>query len=423
MDPGLDSSERVVDVERLVTGGDGLAHEPTGRVVMVAGALPGERVRIRLLDERPRMSTAAVAEVLEPSPVRVAPPCLASARGCGGCDLQYAAPEAQPALKADIVRDALVRAVRGGRLPEIPVVAGEALSPWGYRTTVRCAVDGDRLGFRERRSDAALAVGDCPVAHELVAEVIRAGRFPGAEEVTVRAGVRTGDRLAVVTRSVAADREGGDGSFDAADGADGRSGVTVPDGVRVVGVDELRAGRRAWIHEEVAGHRFRISALSFFQSGPAAAEALVAAVARALGPLDPADRLVDLYGGVGLFAVALGTDRPVLVERSASSVADARVNLADRDATVVRTAVERWRPSKADVVVADPARAGLGRAGVAAVAATGAPRAALVSCDVASLVRDLELLAAAGYRATGIEVVDVFPNTHHVEAVTALERG
>ena len=75
-----------------------------------------------------------------------------------------------------------------------------------------------------------------------------------------------------------------------------------------------------------------------------------------------------------------------------------------------------------DAVVADPARAGLGRAGVAAVAATGAERVALVSCDVASLVRDLELLAAAGYRATGIEVVDMFPNTHHVEAVTALVR-
>ncbi len=407
MDPGLDSSERVVDVERLVVGGAGLGHEPTGRVVMVEGALPDERVRVRLVDERPRMSMAVIDTVLDPSPDRVPPPCPELARGCGGCDLQYATPAAQPRLKADIVRDSLARAVRAGRIGEVPVTTGAALGPWRYRTTVRCAVDGDRLAFRERRSDALLAVGDCPVAHELVAEVIRDGRFPDADEVTVRAGVRTGERMAVVAPSAA-------GVV-----ADGH----VPEGVRVVGMDELRSGRRAWFHEEIDGHRLRISALSFFQSGPEGAEALVAAVRRALGELEPSTRLVDLYGGVGLFAVALGTERPVLVERSASSVADARVNLDGRGATIVRSAVERWRPSAADVVVADPARAGLGREGVRAVAATGAERVALVSCDVASLVRDVELLAGSGYRATGIEVVDMFSNTHHVEAVTALVRS
>jgi 23S rRNA (uracil1939-C5)-methyltransferase len=404
MDPGLDSAERIVDAERLVVGGAALGHEPTGRVVMVAGALPGERLRVRLVDERPRMSTAEIDTVLDPSPLRVEPPCVELARGCGGCDLQHAMPPAQPGLKADIVRDALARAVRSGRVAEVPVAAGDALPAWRYRTTVRCAVDGDRLAFRERRSDSLLAVGDCLVAHELVAEVIREGRFPGAEEVTVRAGARTGERLVVV------DARAGEGT------------VVAP-GVRVIGADELRRGRRAWFHEVVGGHRFRISARSFFQSGPDGAEALVDAVRRALGPLDEATRLVDLYGGVGLFAVALGTERPVLVERSASSVADARVNLEDRDATVVRSAVERWRPSAADVVVADPARAGLGRDGVRAVAATGAERVALVSCDVASLVRDLGLLSDAGYRPTGIEVVDMFPNTHHVEAVTALVRA
>ena len=407
MDPGLDSSERVVDVERLVVGGAGLGHEPTGRGVMVEGALPDERVRVRLVDERPRMSMAVIDTVLDPSPDRVPPPCPELARGCGGCDLQYATPAAQPRLKADIVRDSLARAVRAGRIGEVPVTTGAALGPWRYRTTVRCAVDGDRLAFRERRSDALLAVGDCPVAHELVAEVIRDGRFPDADEVTVRAGVRTGERMAVVAPSAA-------GVV-----ADGH----VPEGVRVVGMDELRSGRRAWFHEEIDGHRLRISALSFFQSGPEGAEALVAAVRRALGELEPSTRLVDLYGGVGLFAVALGTERPVLVERSASSVADARVNLDGRGATIVRSAVERWRPSAADVVVADPARAGLGREGVRAVAATGAERVALVSCDVASLVRDVELLAGSGYRATGIEVVDMFSNTHHVEAVTALVRS
>lgn len=399
---GLEAAERVVDVDRLVAGGAGLGHEPTGRVVMVEGGLPGERARVRLLSERARMSTAEVVEVLSPARIRVLPPCPQVARGCGGCDLQHAATSAQPALKADIVRDALARPARRGELPEIRVTTGSTLPGWGYRTTVRCGVLDGRLAFHLRRSDDLLAVDGCPVAHELVDEVIRVGRFPGAEEVTVRAGVRTGERLVIVTPKV-------------------HERTVVPDGVRVIGADELRSGRRAWYHEEVAGHRFRISAQSFFQSGPEGADALVDAVGRALGPIGEQDRFVDLYGGVGLFARTLGAARPVLVERSASAVADARVNLDGMDATIVRTAAERWHPSAADLVVADPARAGLGRDGVRIATATGARRIALVSCDVASLARDLVLFVAAGYRPAGVEVVDLFPGTHHVEAVTALE--
>jgi tRNA/tmRNA/rRNA uracil-C5-methylase (TrmA/RlmC/RlmD family) len=132
--------------------------------------------------------------------------------------------------------------------------------------------------------------------------------------------------------------------------------------------------------------------------------------------------LVDLYGGVGLFSAGLGARRAVLVERSASSVADARVNLAELAASVVQSDVEQWSPEPADVVVADPARSGLGSAGAAVVAATGAPVVALVSCDPAALARDVRLLVDHGYRASGVELVDMFPETHHVEAVTALRR-
>lgn len=399
---GLD--EPVVSVERLVAGGAGLARESSGRVVLVEGGLPGERVRVRITEERTRMAKGFVTAVLEASPSRVEPPCVELALGCGGCDLQHVAAAAQTRLKADVIRDALWRPVSRGEIDEVPVRDSPALSPWRYRSTVRCAVDGDRLAFHRRRSDELLAVGDCVVAHDLVAEVIKNGRFPGAREVTVRAGTRTGERVVVVD-PVATDD------------------VVVPDGVRVIGVDELRRGRRAWYHEIVDGRRFRISAQSFFQSGAEGAEALLDAVRRAAGPIVATDRLVDLYGGVGLFAATLGAVQPILVERSASSVADARVNLAGTGARTVRSAVERWRASPADVVIADPSRVGLGRDGVRAVTATGARRVVLVSCDVASLARDLVLLAGSGYRATGIDVVDLFPNTHHVEAVTALERA
>lgn len=397
------TTDLTVSIERLVAGGAGLAHEPSGRVVMVDGALPGERVEVRLVDERARMSTATVLAVSDRSATRIDPPCPAVAAGCGGCDLQHAAPEAQPTLKAGIVADSLSRAVRRGDLDDVPIHVGPAAPSRRYRSTVRCAVDGDRLAFRRRRSAALLVVDDCLVADDPVAEVIRDGRFPGADEVTIRSGARTGERLVVVDPVASED-------------------IDVPEGVRVVGLDELRSGRRAWYHEVVAGQRFRISALSFFQSGADGADELVDAVGRAVGGVAPAERLVDLYGGVGLFSRCLGAVEPILVERSASSAADARVNLADSGARVVVSAVERWRASAADVVVADPPRSGLGAVGVEAVTSTGADRVALVSCDVASLVRDLVLLGASGYRATGVEVVDLFPNTHHVETVTALER-
>lgn len=403
VDPtGPESDEPILDVERLVAGGAGLAHEGSGRVVLVDGALPGERVLVRVTARRARMVSATTIEVLDPAPSRVAAPCPAVAAGCGGCDLQHADPVVQPELKVGVVVDALRRSDRRQDLGEVPVLAGPALEPWGYRSSVRCGVDNGRLAFHGRRSDGLVAVDGCLVAHDSVQEVIRTGRFPGATEVTVRAGIGTGERLVVVSPTASAE-------------------VVVPDGVLVVGADELRRGRRAWLHEVVCGQTFRISALSFFQSGPVGAEALVDAVRRATGPLGPTDRLADLYGGVGLFAATLGAAEPMLVERSASSVADARVNLAGRGARIVRSSVERWNASAADVVIADPARTGLGRDAVRVVAATGARRVVLVACDVASLARDLVLLAASGYRTLGIEVVDLFPNTHHVEAVAVLE--
>jgi 23S rRNA (uracil1939-C5)-methyltransferase len=388
-------------VERVVAGALGLGHEPDGRVVRAAGGLPGERVVVELLEERPRVARGDVVEVLEPSPGRVAPPCGRLAEGCGGCDLQHAAAELQAQLKADIVRDALAHL---GGFDDLPVDPGRPLDPSGHRTTVRCGVVDGRAAFHRRRSEDLVTAEGCLVAHPLVREVLDDGRFPGATGVVVRAGAATGERLVVVSPSV------GDG-------------VEVPAGVRVVGADELRAGRRAWYHEEVAGRRFRISARSFFQARPDGAAALADAVRRALDDVDPAtDRLADLYGGVGLFTALLGARRSVLVERSAASVADARVNLADLDTSTVRVAVERWHPSPADGVVADPARSGLGRPGADAVAATGARQVALVSCDPASLARDLGLLAERGYEAVGVELVDLFPHTHHVEAVTALRR-
>lgn len=191
-------------------------------------------------------------------------------------------------------------------------------------------------------------------------------------------------------------------------------------------VVEKGDGRPAFVHETVAGRRFRISADSFFQPGPVVAAALTEAVSEAVGDaLAEGGVLVDAYAGVGLFASVVGARRRarvVAVEQSRPAVADARANLADLDARVVASEVGRWRPCPADVVIADPSRPGLGRPGVAMVVGTATPRLVLVSCDPASLGRDAALLGEAGYRLMSVAVVDAFRHTFHVEAVSRFDR-
>ena len=394
----MPSPDDLLAVTALAVGGEGVAREPSGRVVFVEGALPGERVRVAVTDERRHHARAVVLEVIEPAPTRVTPPCPFVAAGCGGCGWQHVDPEAQRALKGSMVAEALARL---GGVPGPEVAPGPVLPATGYRTTLRGVADATgRFALRRHHSHDLVPVPACLVAHPRLAAVAAEGRFPAGREITIRVGARTGDRMVIV---------------------DGPAGaVEVPDGVRVVTGDELAGGRRAWLFEVVAGVRLRVSARSFFQAGPDAAEALVAAVGQALGP---SETLADLYAGVGLFAATVGRGaRVVAVEASASAAADARVNLAGGDAKVVRRDVARWRPRAVEAAVADPPRAGLGRGGLRAVAATRASRVVLVSCDAGALGRDARLLAEAGYAWTGSTLVDAFPHTPHVEVVSRFER-
>ena len=390
----------------VAAGGEAVARDDAGRVVFVAGALPGERIRALVTEERASYAKARVVDVVDAAAGRVTPPCPEVANGCGGCGWQHVVPGVQRTLKASIVTDALRRQ---GHVHDAVVDPGPALPDSGFRTTLRLAVgEAGTVGFRRARSHDVVDVDGCVIAHPLLGPLVAGARFEGASEVTLRCGARTGDRMAVVAPSA--------------------GGAALPersDDVLLVGADELRGGRRAWIHESLAGRRWRISAGSFFQARPDGAEALVDAVGEALGPpASEGERLLDAYGGVGLFAGSLGAGRrTTLVERSAPSVADARVNLADLDAKALRLDVERWRPAPMDVVVADPARGGLGKAAVGVLAATGARRLVLVSCDPASLGRDAALLGRAGYRWSSTRLVDLFPHTPHVEAVSSFDRA
>jgi 23S rRNA (uracil1939-C5)-methyltransferase len=380
--------------ERMAAGGDAIAREPSGRVVFVDGALPGELVRVRVTQHKRDYARAATVDVLEPSGARVRPPCPYVAGGCGGCRWQHVDASAQRSLKVGIVTEALVRT---GGLAEPAVVLGPALAPWGFRTTLRLAVDrSGRAAFRAARSHDHVVVDHCSVAHPRLTSLLAESRFPGAQEVTLRCSATTGDRLALVDPVSATDR--------AVVPAD----VALGPGTRLV--------------ERVAGATLQVSARSFFQTRHDGAAALVAVVRDLLAGQATTGVLVDAYAGVGLFGVTVGQDRDVIaIEQSPSSCSDARLNLPR--AQVVEDTVERWHPVPADTIVADPARRGLDRRAVDVLAATGASRLVLVSCDPVSLARDAHLLSAAGYRHDTSVVVDLFPHTPHVEVVTSFDRG
>lgn len=385
--------------ERFVAGGEALARDAEGRVVFVRGGVPGDQVDVAPIEHHGDWWRASVVRVEQSGPARVEPPCVRRHQGCGGCDWQHLAVGSQLAAKAEIVADAMRRT---GKLRDAEIRLGATVPDRGYRTTIRVVGGADgRAAFRQDRSHDTVAASGCLVAHPRLAEILETVRITPELEVTLRVSEATGGATA---------------RWDT-----GRGEVSgLPSWVH--------AGPNAWLAEDVAGHRFRVSAGSFFQSGPKAAEMLIGAVRRAAPELESADRVVDAYAGVGLFAVASTptTAEVVTVESSRSAVADCRHNLAGRTHRVEHGQVGRWRAGggeRFDVAIADPARSGLGRPGVAALVAARPQILALVSCDPVALARDTELLGRNGYRHAGTEVLDLFPHTHHVECVTRFVPG
>ncbi len=366
-------------------------------MVFVEGALPGESVTAEIVRTDKRWSRARVVTVLEPSPDRVAVPCAHQLEGCGGCDLLHVAPDAQLTMKTAMVIDQLARAG-----VDAPDPALRTLDDDHGRTTVRAAVHDGRAGYRARGSHDIVVPDACDAVDPAAEQLLVEGRYPGASKVTIRVGNRTGDRMVVVDH----------GAFD----------VDVPDDVLVVSEGQLGKGKRAWIHEEVDGRRFRISANAFFQNRPAGCDALVDEV-RSMTDDAPDGEFVDAYAGVGLFSATVGRNRPVIaIELGRDSVADARINLTGRDAKIIKADVERWRPSPAPIVVADPAREGLGKRAVTALLRAEPEVFVLVSCDPSSFGRDASLLNDAGLTLDRWTVLDLFPGTSHVETVARFTR-
>jgi tRNA/tmRNA/rRNA uracil-C5-methylase (TrmA/RlmC/RlmD family) len=374
----------ILDVERVAHGGVCVARADDGRVVFVRHALPGERVRVVVTEERSAYLRADAVEVLQASPHRVPEPCPWARPGrCGGCDWQHADLAEQRRLKAAVVEEQLARLAHVERTVVVhPVPGGDDGLHW--RTRLRLATDRDgRAGFRRHRTHEIEPVDDCLIA------------------------VRDADVPALVQRRWDPDVE-----------------ITVD--VSSTGERAVAVGRhRETVTEVAAGRHWAVPVGGFWQVHVGAADLLAETVVE-LAAAGPDDSCLDLYSGVGLFAGALAPHvrRVTAVESDQRAVAAARRNLAGLPVDVVTDRVDRWlrRPVRADVVVLDPPRKGAGRAVVERLAGSGARVIVYVACDPASLARDTATLQAAGYELGELRAFDLFPMTAHVECVATFLR-
>ena len=377
-------------------GGWCVARTDAGPVVFVRHALPGERVRAVITQTTSRFARADATQILDASADRVQPPCpYAVPGGCGGCDWQHAALPAQRALKAAVIGQQLRRIAGIEREVTVEPMPGDETG-LGWRTRVKFAVGrGGVAGLRRHRSHELMEIGDCLIAHPLIETAAVTGRrWPGAASVEVAVAPASGERALAVSGRRAAQR----------------------------GPAHLR--------QRAAGRDWRVSATGFWQVHPAAAGTLAAAVLDALRPR-PGDVALDLYCGAGLFAGvladAVGPSGAVIgIEADADAVRDARHNVrGTRWARVYRgdaaALLERNRSWAATLAVVDPPRTGLTREVVGLLSEPGGVgRVAYVSCDPATLARDLAAFGASGWELEALRAFDAFPMTHHVECLATL---
>jgi 23S rRNA (uracil1939-C5)-methyltransferase len=382
-------------IEKWVYGGWGLARID-GRVALVPFALPGEKVR---LEDRGGVH-AKLLQVIEPAPERVSPPCPVFAR-CGGCHYQHAPYEFQLARKSEILREQLKRVGKIDYRGEIEVVSGP---PFGYRNRVQLHIHGSgqgrRLGYMAAGSHELVAIEECPIAspgvNRAIAEMrARLGhpRFPRF----LRSLEIFTNETAVQVNVMESDRPVARAFFDWCESSD---------------VLEYPTGFGS----------FRVSPRSFFQVNRFLVEKLVeTAVGESSG-----DSALDLYAGVGLFAIPMARrfQSVTAVEGSGSATRDLEFNAGRIGAANVR--VERARVESflaqmeraPEFVLADPPRSGLGRAVVAELLRLAPPHLTIVSCDPSTLARDLAALA--GYSIERLTMIDLFPQTYHLETVAQL---
>jgi 23S rRNA (uracil1939-C5)-methyltransferase len=427
-----------VTIESLAHGGEGVARLPDGRTVFVPFTCPGDVVRVQVTEDHGRWARAVVEDVLESSEDRVSAPCPYFG-ACGGCQWQHVRYERQLTAKRQILVDALTRI---GHLDEVEV-AETVPSPaeYGYRNKIELAVEpgarGLLVGFRRAHTNELLPIDTCLLvpkrAQRLPKSIGGALRFLSSRGATgfVRASLRVataGDTaLDVWTSPGPFPRAAAARVLAESTGARTITRTIVrgdPDRRDVAGV-EVYAGGGVW-RERLGEDTYVISAPSFFQVNTPVAERLREIVVEFLEP-DGTMRVGDLYAGAGTFTLPLArrAGEVVAVEASRYALSDLRRNLeeAELDADVVPGDAAYALPELGhlDAAVIDPPRTGLSDKALGALASARVERLVYVSCDPATLARDVAKLAAQGYSPRRFVPVDLFPQTHHVETVALLE--
>jgi tRNA/tmRNA/rRNA uracil-C5-methylase (TrmA/RlmC/RlmD family) len=398
------SAERVVlavgdrfitTIEKVAHGGHFIARH-LGAVIFVRHAIPGEEVEIEITGTGSSFNRADVVNVISPSPDRVSAPCqFAHRAGCGGCDFQHISLERQRQLKSEVITEQFARIAKR----DLQVTVEEVGAPLGYRTRFNAVTtrNGD-LGFKQARSNKVVPVSDCRILQPEVKY----------QELTSRKW--KGDLRVEVTLSSAGERTI----------ATGYSRDETP----------VRTSEGPDIGQySINGFNLEVSQRSFWQSHKLAPAVLTQVVGE-FAEIQVGDRVLDLYGGVGLFTSqfieAIGESGQIdLVEGSKSATSDAIRNFAEIKNVNVHTGdVAKLLPrfSQAEVIILDPPREGAGKEVVLAMVALKPRAIVYVACDPAALARDTTYLREAGFEIAKIRAFDLFPMTHHIETVALFRR-
>lgn len=418
-----------VRVEKLVYGGEGLAYH-SGKPVFVPFVLPGEVVEVFPTEESRKLIRGLPGQVQEPAAERIAAACPYFAR-CGGCHYQHLDYEKQLALKVNILRETLRRLGKMEWAGEIPA---HASPPWNYRNRIQLKLaphpaipESLQVGFHRAGSHQLCGVEQCPVSsprlNQLVTALNRLTREHKLPRNLRGAEAFADDRDATFWLTLTAPGH----AYDRAALLEHLR--TALDGLLSVQFHETATDTRhtdglGWIYYQVGAHRLRVSHGSFFQVNRHLLPLLAARVTHGLeGKI-----ALDLYAGVGLFTRTLAEKfrRVLAVESNPHAAGDLAANVAEVSNVEPRAArVEeflRASPEKCDVVVLDPPRAGLGADVITQILELAPPRLVYLSCDPATLARDLQRLLPA-YRLASLELIDLFPQTFHIEALARLERA
>ena len=447
--PAADASAppQLVSIEKPVYGGSFLARVD-GKAVFVPMALPREQARVRITEDKRAYSSAEVDRIVIAAPERIAPACRHFG-SCGGCHYQHTDYQTQLAFKQAILRETLQRG--GVTAPNEIAVLGAASEShsWAYRNRIRLALDSaGNPGYRSRHSHALVPIDECPIAAPLLVKAARtfaefSKQFPlflAPREISLFCDAAESSLLATVFAARPAKERAALNRFDAfARALAGQ--IPALRGLELVAEDGRGQTPRTvanWgansIAYRAAGFDYRVDHGAFFQVNRWLIDALVDEVTGELAE-PPAgghqsDLAWDLFAGVGLFARKLegGFARVVAVESAPSAIAALTENLRGTSGSAVRASTADFLRRSAngkrpDLIVVDPPRTGLGAQITTMLAAIAAPALVYVSCDPATLARDLRALLASGYAIERLTLADLFPHTFHLETVVRLRRS